>query len=85
VLAKGEEVYNKTCATCHQAGIAGAPKLGDPAAWSARLAQGNATLYEHSIKGFTGATGTMPPKGGNMALSDDEVRAAVDFMVSKVK
>jgi cytochrome c5 len=85
VLAKGEEVFTKTCTACHQTGITGAPKIGDQAAWSPRIAQGKSTLYQHAIHGFTGANGTMPPKGGNSALSDDEVQAAVDFMVSKAQ
>ena len=85
MLAKGEDVYKNTCTACHQTGVAGAPKIGDQAEWSGRVAQGNATLYQHAINGFTGAKGTMPPKGGNMALSDDEVRAAVDYVVSKAK
>lgn len=85
ILAKGEEVYRKTCTACHQAGIAGAPKIGDKTEWSARIAKGKATLDLHAIKGFTGAKGTMPPKGGNMALSDDDVRAAVDYIVSKAQ
>lgn len=82
---KGKEVYDKSCAACHAAGVAGAPKFGDKAAWKDRLAQGNETLYTHAIKGFQGKAGFMPPKGGNAALSDADVKAAVDFMVSKAK
>ncbi len=77
----GEEVYNLACVACHGAGIAGAPKTGDKAAWASRIAQGAATLYEHSIKGFK----NMPAKGGQAALSDDEVKAAVDYQVAKAK
>ncbi len=77
----GEEVYNAACTACHGAGVAGAPKTGDKAAWSARIAQGAATLYKHSIEGFKG----MPAKGGQSALSDDEVKAAVDYLVAKAK
>jgi cytochrome c5 len=58
--------------------------VGDKAAWAPRLAQGNAALYEHAIKGFQGKAGFMPPKGGSSA-SDDEVKAAVDYMVASVK
>ena len=79
----GEEVYTSSCAACHDAGIAGAPKTGDAAAWSARIAQGNDTLYSHAIQGYQGSAGFMPAKGGNAALSDDNVKAAVDYMVSK--
>lgn len=83
--AKGETVYNQICMACHAAGVAGAPKLGDKAAWGPRIAQGMDTLYTHSIKGFQGKVGLMPPKGGNMALSDADTKAAVDYMVSKAK
>lgn len=83
--ADGAKVYNSTCAACHAAGVAGAPKFGDKAAWKDRVAQGNAKLYEHAIKGFQGKTGFMPPKGGNGALSDAEVKAAVDHMVKAAK
>jgi cytochrome c5 len=68
---------------CHQTGAAGAPMVGSKADWAPRIAQGKATLYEHAIKGFQGKTGTMPPKGANPALSDDDVKAAVDYLVKK--
>lgn len=84
-LAKGEEVYRKTCVMCHGSGAAGAPKIGDKADWGPRVAQGKATLYEHATKGFTGSKGAMPPKGGNPALSDDDIKAGVDYMVSKAQ
>jgi cytochrome c5 len=83
--AKGEDIYKQTCFACHAAGVAGAPKLGDKAAWGPRIAQGIDTLYTHSIKGFQGKAGMMPPKGGNMALSDADVKAAVDYMVAQSK
>jgi cytochrome c5 len=79
----GPQVYNAACIACHGPGIAGAPKVGDAAAWQARIAQGTATLYEHAINGFTGSTGFMPPKGARMDLSDQEVHDAVDYMVSQ--
>lgn len=81
----GKSIYNKTCALCHAAGVAGAPKPGDQADWGPRIAQGNETLYKHAIEGFTGAKGMMPARGGGASLSDDEVKAAVDFMVDKSK
>jgi cytochrome c5 len=81
--AKGDEVYKKACSVCHDAGIAGAPKYGDKAAWAPRLKQGMDALYTVGIKGKPG-TG-MVAKGGNSSLSDADVKAAVDFMVSKVK
>lgn len=81
--ADGAAIYAKACVTCHGAGLAGAPKLGDAADWGPRIAQGEALLLEHSIKGFTGKKGMMPPRGGFMNLSDEEMRAAVDYMVSQ--
>lgn len=79
----GEKTYNGLCISCHN-GLPGIPKVGDKAAWEARIAQGIALLYEHSIKGFISEGGTipMPPKGGNPGLSDEEVKAAVDYMVA---
>lgn len=80
----GEAAYNKTCKMCHARGMAGAPKVGDAAAWKDRIAKGMDTLHTHAIKGFKGK-GMMPPKGGNSKLSDDDVKAAVDYMVEHSK
>ena len=80
----GKKLYETTCQACHGAGIAGAPKFGDKAAWAPRIKQGAATLYEHAIKGFQGKAGMMPAKGGSTA-SDDEVKAAVDYMTAAAK
>lgn len=80
----GKKIYDASCAACHGAGIAGAPKLGDKAAWAPRIKQGANVLYDHAIKGFQGKTGFMPPKGGSSA-SDAEVKAAVDYMASASK
>ncbi|MFL6675133.1 MAG: c-type cytochrome [Massilia sp.] len=80
----GKALYTATCAACHGAGIAGAPKFGDKAAWAPRIQQGNAVLYDHAIKGFQGKTGVMPPKGGSTA-PDSEVKAAVDYMAAAAK
>ncbi|WP_119963917.1 c-type cytochrome [Simplicispira lacusdiani] len=77
----GKAAYGKTCAMCHGAGVAGAPKPGDKADWGPRIAQGKDTLYKHAIEGFTGAKGMMPARGGNSTMSDDDVKAAVDYMV----
>lgn len=79
--ASGESVYKASCTVCHAAGIAGAPKAGEKAAWSPRIAKGKPTLYEHAIKGFN----AMPAKGGNAALADADVKAAVDYMVALIK
>ena len=81
----GKAIYDATCATCHAAGIAGAPKTGDKAAWKDRIAKGMATLDTHAIKGFQGKAGFMPPKGGNAALKDEDVKAAVKYMVEQSK
>ena len=83
VAAAGKSVYNKTCALCHGAGVAGAPKVGDKADWGPRIAQGKDTLYKHAIEGYTGAKGMMPARGGGASLSDDDVKAAVDFMADQ--
>lgn len=80
----GKKAYDTACIACHGDGIAGAPKFGDKAAWSARIAQGPSVLYDHAIKGFQGKAGVMPPKGGS-ALPDADVKAAVDYMVAAVK
>jgi len=80
---KGKAVYNSACVACHGSGVAGAPKLGDKAAWKGRIAQGAATLNKHALGGFQGKSGFMPPKGGNASLADADVTAAVDYMVSK--
>ena len=77
----GEGTYKSACSACHASGVAGAPKLGDKAAWGARVAKGKATLYEHALKGFN----AMPAKGGNTTLSDADVKAAVDFLVAQAK
>lgn len=81
VFKDGTEVFEGACKACHGAGIAGAPKAGDHAAWAPRIAQGKGTLYEHALKGFTGKAGIMPAKGGRPDLSDDLIKAAVDHMV----
>lgn len=79
--AGGKETYEGSCAACHTAGVAGAPKLGDKAAWAPRIATGAAALHASAIKG----KGIMPPKGGNAALSDTDVTAAADYMISQAK
>jgi cytochrome c5 len=66
---------------CHGAGIAGAPKAGDKASWSARIAKGKATLYQSALKGLN----AMPAKGGQTALPDADVKAAVDYMLNQIK
>jgi cytochrome c5 len=82
-LTDGKSVYESACVACHASGLAGAPRIGDAAAWAPRIAQGLATLENHAIAGFQGAAGVMPAKGGRTDLSDDAVRAAVEHMVSQ--
>ena len=77
----GKGTYTATCFACHGTGAAGAPKLGDKGAWSQRIAQGMDTLFEHALNGFKG----MPAKGGNAGLSDDAVKAAIQYMVKNSK
>jgi len=79
----GPQVYNSACLACHGAGIAGAPILGDVEAWAPRIAQGVAVLEDHAINGYTGAVGFMPAKGGRVDLSDEEVAAAVAYMIGE--
>ena len=83
VAIDGAGVYQNACMACHAAGIAGAPRVGDATAWAERIAQGNETLYTNAIQGLQGQAGVMPAKGGNMSLSDEEVKAAVDHMVAQ--
>lgn len=78
-LVKGEQVYAANCLSCHGAGVLGAPKFGDKAMWGPRIAQGIDTLHTHALNGIR----MMPPKGGNATLKDEDVKAAVDYMVSK--
>jgi len=78
-LATGKLVYEKTCAACHATGLVGAPKIGDKEAWSAHIHHGVDHMVESAIKG----KGAMPAKGGNTSLSDDEVKAAVGYIVEQ--
>ncbi len=78
-VRSGEEVYNAACVACHASGAAGAPKLGDVAAWSSRIARGREVLHDSGLNGVAG-TG-MIARGGCMNCSDDEIVAAVDYMV----
>ena len=79
----GKQVYNAGCVACHGAGIAGAPRVGDTGAWVDRIGAGLDTLVAHAIDGFQGSQGMMPAKGGNPSLSDEEVRAVVEYMVAE--
>jgi cytochrome c5 len=75
----GEAIYSKACVACHSTGVAGAPKVGDKAAWEPRLAQGMDGLVGSALKG----KGAMPPKGGQMSLTDGDIKSAVQYMLEK--
>jgi cytochrome c5 len=77
--AAGQNIYQKSCQACHAAGIAGAPKLGDKEAWAPRIAKGNDALLVSVTNGLK----AMPPKGTCMTCSEDELRAAVEYMVGQ--
>jgi cytochrome c5 len=77
----GPTVYNSICGACHNTGAGGAPKVDDKAAWAPRVAQGKDALYKSAL----GGKGAMPPKGGAADLSDDEIKGAVDYILTKVK
>ena len=79
----GQQVFAQVCKTCHETGLAGAPKVGDKAAWAPRIAEGEKTLLQHAIAGYQGKTGVMPPKGGNPDLTDDEVHRAVVYLADQ--
>lgn len=79
----GPQVFNEACIACHGSGVGGAPMLSDAANWQPRIDQGIDTLQQHALEGFTGPAGYMPPKGGRLDLSDQEIRDAVEYMVSE--
>lgn len=79
--ANGKAVYDASCQACHAAGVAGAPKLSDKPAWAPRISAGAAAMLASALKGKN----AMPPKGGNLSLSDADVKAAVDYMVAQAK
>ncbi len=79
-LETAAEVYDAVCASCHANGVAGAPVSDDAAAWRERMSsRGLETLYDHAINGFN----AMPPRGGNSALSDEQVQQAVDYILNE--
>ena len=80
-LELGKKIYTSSCFACHDTGVAGSPKIGDQAAWSARIAAGTEALYTSALNG----KGVMPAKGGNTSIADNDVKAAVDYMISMSK
>ena len=79
--ADGESVYKTACFACHDTGVSGSPKIGDIPAWAPRIAQGPEVLLDHAINGFQGTAGVMPAKGGVMTLTNEQVSAAVDYII----
>lgn len=75
----GKDIYNNVCMSCHTSGAAGAPMIGNSSQWTDRLSKGKDTLYANAINGI----GVMPAKGGLSSLTDDEVRAAVDYLLNE--
>ena len=80
----GEQTYKSACSVCHDAGTAGAPVAGDKSAWASRLEQGIEIMVDHAINGYQGEHGYMPAKGGNSSIEDEQVRAAVQYMINLV-
>jgi len=80
----GAVIYQNLCGACHNSGAGGAPMMTKDA-WAPRIAQGMDMLVKHAVEGFQGAAGVMPPKGGNPALTDEQVRATVEHMVGQVQ
>jgi cytochrome c5 len=81
VAADGKTVYGQTCAACHASGLAGAPKVGDRAAWAPRTGGGKGALMGSVVKG----KGAMPPKAGNASLTEEEIGAAIDYMLEQLR
>lgn len=77
----GQQRYEKYCHICHESGLAGAPKFGDKSDWAPRIAEGMDTLFEHALKGYK----AMPPKGTCMECTDEELKKAIEYMVTKSK
>ena len=81
----GKTIFGNLCQTCHTNAATGAPVLTDKAAWAPRVAEGIDTLVKHATEGFTGSKGVMPAKGGNPSLTNEQVKATVEWMVGQVK
>jgi len=81
LAADGKTVYGQTCAACHASGLAGAPKVGDKAAWASRTVGGKGGLVASVVKG----KGAMPPKAGNASLTEEDIAAAIDYMLGQLK
>jgi cytochrome c len=82
-VLSGPQVYNLACLACHGTGVGGAPATGDAALWEPRIAKGYDVLRDHLLNGFQGDAGFMPPKGGRVDLSDEEIMGALDYMIEQ--
>jgi cytochrome c5 len=80
----GSVIYTNLCSACHGTGAGGAPKLTDKAHWGPRIALGVETLVKHATEGYTGSSGMMPARGGNPALTDEQVKATVEWMIAEI-
>ncbi|QBQ56530.1 oxidase [Nitrosococcus wardiae] len=78
-VSRGRQVYNKTCSACHETGALGAPKIGDKIAWKTRVQKGLDVLVFHAVNGFK----AMPPKGGNSALAQSDIRKGIIYMLNE--
>ncbi|OZG71160.1 cytochrome c5 family protein [Hahella sp. CCB-MM4] len=83
LVSAGKTVWEANCRVCHQQGLGGAPMIGNQKQWAPRIAQGVPVLIEHATQGYSGATGVMPPRGGNPDLPDEQLKLAVAYMVSQ--
>ena len=81
----GKTIFGNLCHSCHETGAGGSPRITDKAAWAPRVAEGLDTLVKHAIEGYTGKSGVMPAKGGNPALTDEQIKATVSWMLDQVK
>jgi cytochrome c5 len=81
----GKTIFGNLCTTCHTNAATGAPVITDKGAWAPRIAQGVDTLIKHATEGFQGSKGLMPAKGGNPSLTNAQVKATVEWMISQVK
>jgi cytochrome c5 len=81
----GKTIFDNLCHACHETGAGGAPRISDKVTWAPRVAEGLETLIRHATDGYTGSNGIMPPKGGNPALTDEQIKATVEWMINQVK
>jgi len=82
-FGNGKEIYDGLCMACHTTGVTGSPKFDEKERWVVIAAQGMSVIQGHAIKGFQGEKGVMPPKGGNTALSDDDIKNAIKYMLNQ--